>query len=90
MAYDDPVDVAAENGVVPDARIISERDVAEHDGAGGDVNAVAEFWLAAQKAIELSFQFAHARFIADSNGNSIKNPPTCAGGALRSTHLPHQ
>jgi hypothetical protein len=25
--------------------------------------------LPAQKAIELSFQFAHARFIADSNGN---------------------
>ena len=69
MADDDAVDVAAENGVVPDARTISESDVAEHDGAGGDENAVAELWLSAQKAIELSFQFAHARFIADSNGN---------------------
>ena len=60
MADDDAVDVAAEDGVVPDAGVASpKRDVAHHDGGFDDVNARADRGRFAQERIELFFELAH-------------------------------
>ena len=53
MADDDAVDVAAQNGVIPDAGMVAEGDVAEDDARSGDINVLANRWLFAEKCIEL-------------------------------------
>jgi hypothetical protein len=50
----DSVDVAAENGVIPNAGMIAQRDVAENHSAARDVNAGAKPWRAAQECVELT------------------------------------
>jgi len=63
VSDNDAVDVAAQDGVIPNAGVIAESDVAENDGAARDVNAFAKRRLAAQEGVELlskfRFWFAH-------------------------------
>ena len=53
MADDNAVDVATQNGVVPDAGMVAERDIADDDAGAGDINVLANRWFFAQKCIEL-------------------------------------
>src|SRR5262245_19225419 len=59
----DAVDVAPNDGVVPDARIISQSNVAEHNRSFCDVHAFAEFRLSAEESVQLSFELIHRWFL---------------------------
>src|SRR4051812_41625688 len=59
VADDDAVDVAAKHGVIPNAGMIAEGDVAEDGCAASDEDAFAEFGLLAEEAVELFLQFSH-------------------------------
>jgi hypothetical protein len=43
----------------------AERDIAEHDGGAGEVNAPAELRLAAEKFVELGIQFSHGPTVTE-------------------------
>jgi hypothetical protein len=60
VADHDAVNVTADDGVIPDAGVITERDIAKHDGAARDENAFAEGRLFAQKSSELFRRVAYA------------------------------
>jgi hypothetical protein len=51
FAYGDPLDIAAKDGVVPDARIFTEMNVSQHDGAAGDEGG----WIDHGKALASRF-----------------------------------
>ena len=53
VADDDAVDVAPDDGVVPDAGAIADFHIADHHGAPGDVNAFTEPWFLPEKLIQL-------------------------------------
>ena len=53
MTDGDAIDVAAQNGVIPDAGMVAERDVADDDAGAGNINVLANRWLFTQKCIEL-------------------------------------
>ena len=58
---DDAVDVAASDGVVPDAGVVAEGDVAEDDGAFGDVDVLAEGRFFVKEGFKLFEEFVHER-----------------------------
>ena len=53
LTHDDAVNVAAQDGIVPDAGTIAESDVAHDDRAAGNINVLAQEGLLAQKRAEL-------------------------------------
>ncbi len=59
VSDDDAIDVAAHDGVIPDARTGPELYIPKHGGATCDVNALAEFRFFAQETVELLFEFGH-------------------------------
>ena len=59
VSDDDPVDVAAGNGVVPDTGVVAKGDVAEDDCAFGDVNIFAEGWFFVEEGLKLFEEFVH-------------------------------
>jgi hypothetical protein len=71
MADNDAVDVAAQHGAIPHARMRAERHIANDDGGFGDINALAELRGLAEKFVELPGQFVHAANLARSCGGTI-------------------
>jgi hypothetical protein len=61
MTDDDAVDVAASDGVVPDAGVVAEGDIAEDDCAFGDVNIFAEVRFFVEEGLKLFQEFVHER-----------------------------
>lgn len=59
VADDDAVDVASNDGVIPDARVVAEGDVAEDDRAFGDINVLAKGGLFAKESFKLVQKFIH-------------------------------
>ena len=53
VANDDAVDVAAQDGVIPNAGAVAQGDVAHHYRAARDVDAFANDRFLAQKCVEL-------------------------------------
>ena len=53
VADDDAVDVAAQDGVVPDAGAVAQGDIAHHHRAARDINIFAQDGLFAQERVEL-------------------------------------
>ena len=53
LADANEINVATHDGVVPDAGMVSQRDVAYHDGAAGNVDPLAEGGALFQMAIQL-------------------------------------
>lgn len=64
VADDNPVDIAAHHGVVPDAGMIAQSDIAHHHGAFGDIDVFAQSRLFAQKCFELLNKFSHAASVS--------------------------
>src|ERR1035437_11041870 len=60
VADDNAVDVAAQHRAIPNARMRTERHVADDDRSFGEVNALAELRFLPQKFVELLFRLAHA------------------------------
>lgn len=52
----DAIDIAAKDGIVPDAGMVTERHVTEDDGGRGDINVLANRRFFAQKSVELLFE----------------------------------
>jgi hypothetical protein len=80
MADDDAIDVAAQDGVIPDAGMIAEGNVAKDNGGARDVNAGAEGGFAAQKSIQLLIQFAVAHE-KEKPGRSRERPGNSVGSS---------
>ena len=55
VADNNAVEVTPEHGVVPDAGVMTERDVAQHHRAPGNINAFAQGWLLQKESVELPF-----------------------------------
>jgi len=64
VANDDAVDVAAQDGAIPNAGVVTEGDVANDGGESGDEDVFAQAGMAAEKPIELGVEFAHAAKVA--------------------------
>jgi hypothetical protein len=62
FADDNAIDVAANHRVIPNARIIAERHVTEHDCAARDVNIFAERRFFSEKCFKLLNEFGHKIF----------------------------
>lgn len=58
----DSVDVSSDNGVVPDAGMIAEGDIAQDNGTACNVDVFTEPWLLPEKGIELRVNFIHGLF----------------------------
>jgi hypothetical protein len=61
MANHDAIDIAAENGMVPNAGPVAQGDIADNHGAIGDINAFAEHGLFPEKTVQLLFERVHAK-----------------------------
>ena len=59
VADDDPVDIAAHHGIVPDTGMITNRHVSDHHRSVSQVNSISELGSLAQKGIQLSFDRFH-------------------------------
>src|SRR5207237_4324086 len=59
VADHDPVDVTAENGVKPDARMVANSDITDNHRAVGQINALPDRGLALQKRFQLSDDISH-------------------------------
>jgi hypothetical protein len=57
----DAIDVPAQNGVVPNARVIAERDVADDDTASGDIDPFSEGGLSSEETVQLFIEICHGR-----------------------------
>lgn len=78
IADDDAVDVTPQHGSVPDARVIAEGDVADHRGAAGDEDPLAEPRGLAQELVQLAAQVIHE---ADSRRDRpVANEKPAPGG----------
>jgi hypothetical protein len=60
VADDDAIDVATQNGVIPDAGKIADSDVAYNDGALGKVNPLADHRFFSPVGFQLSDHVNHA------------------------------
>ena len=58
VADDDAVDVAAQDGIIPDAGGRAERHVAQHHRAPGDIDVLAQHRFLAQESVELAAELA--------------------------------
>src|SRR3954470_15025055 len=63
----DSVDVSPDHGVVPDARIIAQSHIAEHDRAARNVNAFPKSRLFAQIGLKLLLRFLHHSLAGRTN-----------------------
>ena len=77
VADDDAVDVAPEHGVAPDARVIAQGHIAQHDGALGDIDAFAEGRLLRAGTCRVLFHQL-AFFISCISGCNLTHPTTTA------------
>jgi len=82
MANHDAVDVAAQNDVVPNARMVADLHVAKNDGGLSEVNAPAESWFLPEEGVQLFFQFTHGLVVPIRRGLKNKKPPRISSGRV--------
>ncbi len=81
VADHNAIDVAAEDGVVPNAGVRAEGNIAENNGGAGDVNIRTERGLLAEKCIKLMCEFGHVSILSnrapESKSKKTKSPHAC-------------